>query len=69
MSESPLSSVPNDTGGLVYRELEGQGELQACVALQEQVWGGGFLERVPSAMLMVATRVGGVVAGAFDRDG
>jgi predicted GNAT superfamily acetyltransferase len=44
-------------------------ELRRCVALQERVWGEGFSERVPTAILNVARRLGGVISGAFDRNG
>lgn len=37
-----------------------------CVALQEETWGRGFSERVPSAILKVAQILGGVSAGAYD---
>lgn len=50
------------------RELTGLAELRACVELQEAVWGPDFGERVPSAILMVSQRLGGIVAGAFDQD-
>ena len=40
-----------------------------CVALQELTWGAGFTEKVPAAMLLVAQKLGGVVAGAFTDDG
>lgn len=39
------------------------------MALQERTWGTGFTERVPAAMLLVAQKLGGVCAGAFDADG
>lgn len=51
------------------RELETQGELRACVELQEAVWGPGFSERAPVSILKVARRLGGVVAGAVDAEG
>lgn len=40
-------------------------DFQACVRLQDEVWGPGFSERVPVAILKGAQRVGGVSAGAF----
>jgi predicted GNAT superfamily acetyltransferase len=49
-----------------FRTLE---EYRACVALQEATWGEGFSERVPTAILHVAQRLGGVAAGAFDESG
>jgi len=44
-------------------------EYRACVALQEEIWGRGFSERVPVAILKVTQELGGVAAGAFARDG
>jgi predicted GNAT superfamily acetyltransferase len=41
-------------------------EYQRCVELQEDTWGAGFSERVPSAILKVAQMLGGVSAGAYD---
>ncbi len=49
-----------------FRTLE---EHRACVALQEATWGEGFSERVPTAILQVTQRLGGVAAGAFDASG
>jgi len=54
---------------LEIRDLESHDEFLACLALQEVVWGPGFDERVPSAILKLAHRFGGVVAGAFARGG
>jgi len=39
------------------------------VALQEDVWGAGFLEKVPPSLLLLANELGGVAAGAFDGRG
>jgi predicted GNAT superfamily acetyltransferase len=44
-------------------------EYQECMLIQEEIWGFGFRELVPSAVLMVAQKMGGVVAGAFAPDG
>lgn len=44
-------------------------EYRECVALQERVWGAGFSERVPVAILKVSRRLGGVAAGAYDEAG
>lgn len=51
------------------RHLVTHQDFQACIDLQEETWGAGFSERVPSAILHIARRLGGVVAGAFDRGG
>jgi len=53
----------------IVRDLTTAADLDACVALQEEVWGAGFSERVPAALLRVALRVGAVLGGAFDADG
>ena len=37
-----------------------------CVALQDETWGSGFSERVPTTILKVSQRIGGISAGAFD---
>ena len=51
------------------RPVESHHEFQACVELQERVWGTGFSQCVPSAILKVTQRLGGVVSGAWRRDG
>ena len=54
---------------LTLRQLETREEYEACVRLQRDTWGEHFLDVVPATILMVAQRVGGVTAGAFDPDG
>lgn len=44
-------------------------EYQACAELQEETWGRGFSERVPTAILKVSQMLGGVAAGAYSPDG
>jgi len=51
------------------RPLASLEDYAACVSLQEETWGAGFSERVPTAILKVSQRIGGVTAGAFDEDG
>ncbi len=51
------------------RPLETHEDCAACCALQEDTWGSGFRELVPPAILMIAQKVGGVAAGAFDHRG
>jgi predicted GNAT superfamily acetyltransferase len=51
------------------RDFQTLEEFRECVALQEAVWGEGFSERVPVAILRVAQRLGGVAAGAYDSRG
>lgn len=51
------------------RHLATHEEFVACVELQHKIWGAGFSERVPAAILKVSQRIGGVTAGAFDENG
>ncbi len=48
------------------RDLSSLDDYAACVALQEETWGAGFSERVPTAILRVTQKIGGVAAGAFN---
>lgn len=52
----------------MIRPLETFEERAACVRLQQATWGDGFVDRVPSSILMIARETGGVASGAFDRD-
>lgn len=54
---------------LEIRPLEGKGEYDACVALQERTWGRNFIERVPPTILRIAQVTGGIASGAFDGAG
>lgn len=51
--------------GPTIRALASQPEFEACVALQRATWGDDFRELVPPAVLQVAQKMGGIVAGAF----
>lgn len=51
------------------RPLSSPQELAQGVAIQREIWGEQFTEVVPSAILMICQRVGGIAAGAFDREG
>jgi chorismate synthase len=57
------------TSSSTLRTLSSLAEYQACTELQEEVWGRGFSERVSAATLMIANRLGGLTAGAFDDGG
>jgi len=54
---------------LTIRPLHSLEEYRACADFQEEVWGEGFAEKVPPAILMIANRLGGLAAGAFDESG
>jgi predicted GNAT superfamily acetyltransferase len=55
-----------DSSTIEIRPLATRAELQACVDLQQATWGEDFSDIVPSAILKVSQRVGGVALGAFD---
>lgn len=50
------------------RMLTSERDLRACVELQRLTWGADYDELVPPTVLRVAQKIGGVAAGAFDRD-
>jgi predicted GNAT superfamily acetyltransferase len=54
---------------VVIRRVETQAEYDECVRIQDETWGTGFNERVPSTILKVTQYLGGVTAAAFDRPG
>ena len=51
------------------RPFESLEEYEACAEFQEEIWGRGFSEKVSAAILMIANRLGGLAAGAFDDEG
>ena len=53
---------------IVIRKCSSQSldEMQACVALQKEIWNFSDLELVPLRLFVVADKVGGQVIGAFD---
>lgn len=51
---------------MIIRDLSSLEDYAACVALQDETWGAGFSERVPTAILRVSQKIGGVAAGAFN---
>lgn len=55
--------------GITLRPLASLADFQACVALQNAVWGPSFGEAVPVSLLQVATYVGGIAIGAFNDAG
>jgi len=53
--------------GVELRPLLTRAELEACVALQKEVWGEEFADVTSPALLKVVQAIGGVAAGAFRR--
>jgi predicted GNAT superfamily acetyltransferase len=60
--EASRASAP---AGFEFRTLTTYEDFAACVHLQESTWGVGFAERVPTAILRIASDYGGVLLGAF----
>jgi predicted GNAT superfamily acetyltransferase len=54
------------TDSVVIRKCEALAEMQACFALQKEVWKFSDAELVPVRMFVLATKIGGHVIGAFD---
>ena len=54
---------------VVIRPLRGHDEYQACLTLQRETWGDAPGTLVPTPLLIVAQRLGGIAAGAFDEGG
>ena len=58
---------PSDPGGdgIVIRRAETQEDYEECVRIQDETWGAGFSERVPTTIFRVTQYIGGVTAVAF----
>ena len=53
------------TGAVTIRKCEALGEMQACFALQKEVWRFADADLIPVRMFVVAAKIGGQVIGAF----
>jgi chorismate synthase len=58
-----------DPASIEIRPLATPGERAACVAMQRDTWGADFSDAIPSSILKVSQRIGGVALGAFSPDG
>jgi predicted GNAT superfamily acetyltransferase len=54
------------TSTTVVRGCQVIDELEACVALQKEVWNFEDVDLIPLRLFVVATKIGGQVIGAFD---
>jgi predicted GNAT superfamily acetyltransferase len=54
------------TGEVIIRKCEALEEMQACFALQKEVWKFADADLIPVRMFVVAAKIGGQVIGAFD---
>lgn len=64
--EDRTSFAPSEEVAL--RHLSRAAEYEACVELQHETWGRDAPGIVPASLLLVAQKVGGLVAGAFDEE-
>jgi len=48
------------------RPMASHAEFFECVRMQKETWGPGTIEIVPPILLIVANKIGGLAAGAFD---
>jgi predicted GNAT superfamily acetyltransferase len=51
---------------IAIRKCQGIAELEACVALQKEVWNFADLDLIPLRLFVVAEKIGGQALGAFD---
>jgi predicted GNAT superfamily acetyltransferase len=70
----PDAPSKTTTGEVTIRKCEALEEMQACFALQKEVWKFSDADLVPVRMFVVASKIGGQVIGAFvqrddERDG
>jgi predicted GNAT superfamily acetyltransferase len=63
------ASTSRSAPAVEIRALQSHADYQACLDLQRETWGTTFSEVVPTAILKVSQRIGGVTAGAFDDSG
>jgi len=56
------------SAALTIRKCERLEDMQACFALQKEVWSFSDADLIPVRMFVVASKIGGHVIGAFDGD-
>lgn len=68
-AEIPVSDGAEPVTEFLVRPVVSLAEFRACVAIQEEVWGAGFVDVVSASVLQIASHIGGIVLGAFTRTG
>jgi predicted GNAT superfamily acetyltransferase len=63
-----LSATVAGTDQITIRKCAGMKELEACVALQKEVWNFDDVDLVPLRMFIVSQKIGGQTIGAFHGD-
>src|SRR5258706_10770186 len=66
MATGEATGNPTVTGRITIRKCETLEEMQACFALQKEVWNFSDADLVPVRLFVVANKIGGQVVGAFD---
>jgi predicted GNAT superfamily acetyltransferase len=66
MATGEATGNPAVTAGFTIRKCEALEEMQACFALQKEVWNFSDADLVPVRLFVVANKIGGQVVGAFD---
>lgn len=61
-----MSATVSGTDQITIRKCEGIDELNACVALQKEVWQFDDVDLIPLRMFVVSQKIGGQVIGAFN---
>ncbi len=59
----------DDQSPVTINELTTFEEYQECVQIQRETWGDEFEEWVPTSILKVSQKIGGIVAGAYNAAG
>jgi predicted GNAT superfamily acetyltransferase len=65
MKDSKAVATARPVAEVTIRKCETLEEMQACFALQKEVWGFADAELIPVRMFVVAAKIGGQVVGAF----
>ncbi|MDQ2891128.1 MAG: hypothetical protein M3R65_11355 [Gemmatimonadota bacterium] len=65
----PVSHGAEPVAEFLVRPVVSLAEFRACVAIQEEVWGAGFVDVVSASVLQIASHIGGIVLGAFTPTG
>ena len=61
-----MSATVPGVGQITIRKCDGMEELNACVALQKEVWKFDDVDLIPLRMFVVSQKIGGQLIGAFD---
>lgn len=65
---APRDPVPPVAEDITIRPVTGEAEYEDCVRMQHEIWGESYSGTVPTVILSLSQRLGGVVAGAFDTE-